>query len=379
VDHGARIVNLSLTSNGSCTAGGMQSVVNYALQKNVLLVVAAGNENMSTTSRIPSNCSGVLTVGATDTNDKRASFSNYGTAVKISAPGVNILSTKAAQCSSIMCRTIVGSNYALSSGTSMSTPHVAGVAALLIAANNALTPQQLISCIVNGGDPITTDQPIGGKRLNATKALSLCGASTPTSTPTISTTLSPTPTSAAGTKSFAITLCPHGIGKCGDNVNANSMGTTSPKHTQRMITLTILDASRQTLVTKSGGIAYNQTAQNYQGAATNISLNTGQYLAKMHMDGCLIKLYPGMVTVGSGSTVTLPLLPLTCADVNNDNKLDILDYNLILNCYGSKQTTSACAIPPTSTALGADITDDGVVDQFDYNFFMREFSTQMGQ
>jgi hypothetical protein len=220
-------------------------------------------------------------------------------------------------------------------------------------------------------------------RINSTSPVwtkTFAKSGVPTVTPGSNPTISPVPTTppVSGTKSIALTLCPHGIGKCGDNVNANSTGTISPKHTLRNITLSILDANSQTVATKLGSIAYNQTTQNYQGTATNMTINPGQYLAKMNMDGCLIKQYPGMVTVGSGTTITLPLLPLTCTDVNNDNKLNILDYNLILNCYGSKQTTSACTNPPTTASVGADVNDDGVVDQFDYNLFMREFSTQIG-
>jgi thermitase len=116
VDHGAKVISLSLGSTSQTQT--LQDAVTYATSNGALVVAAAGNDN-SSAKLYPAACTGALSVGAVNSNDSRASFSNYGSWVSVAAPGVNILS----------CWT--GSQYANASGTSMATPHVAGLAALL--------------------------------------------------------------------------------------------------------------------------------------------------------------------------------------------------------------------------------------------------------
>lgn len=179
VDNGIQVINMSLGSKqpNSCPSNQAQAL-NYARNKKVVVVVAAGNRppdnaaNYTMTSCKNSNPD-MIVVAATTQSDTKASFSKYGTAVDIAAPGSGILST------------IPGDRYGSKDGTSMASPHVAGVAALLISACSGLTPQQVKDYLVNGADPIlSTDQPIG-PRLNAFKALTLCtGGSLPINSPT---------------------------------------------------------------------------------------------------------------------------------------------------------------------------------------------------
>ena len=133
----ARVENLSLGGTEPCS-NTMQSAITAAVARGTVVVVAAGNENSDVANSEPANCTGVIAVGATTRTGGRAGFSNFGTGVTISAPGTSILSTLNAG------GTVPGADsYQFYSGTSMSTPHVAGVVSLMLSQNPALTPAQV--------------------------------------------------------------------------------------------------------------------------------------------------------------------------------------------------------------------------------------------
>jgi len=121
-DSGAKVINMSLGGPPSKT---IEDAVNYAWGKNVVLVASAGNNN-NTEIQYPAYCGNCIAVAATDYNDARASFSTYGDWVDVAAPGDNIYST-------ILPRVSKKSTiyYGYMSGTSMSAPHVAGLAGLI--------------------------------------------------------------------------------------------------------------------------------------------------------------------------------------------------------------------------------------------------------
>ncbi|MFI5265398.1 MAG: S8 family serine peptidase, partial [Candidatus Levyibacteriota bacterium] len=185
VDNGAKIINISIAGSGTCN-GTYTDMVNYAKQKGVLMVTAAGNGTngdgvgVSADTQIPSSCAGVLSVGAVDVSSSRSSFSNYGSHVQIAAPG------GLGPCSIPTCILSTGldNGYTLRAGTSMAAPHVSGVAALLLSVNSKLSIDKIKSCLIQGGDKIQTDKPMG-PLLNPSKALVLCSgvAAKPTPSP----------------------------------------------------------------------------------------------------------------------------------------------------------------------------------------------------
>ena len=122
INNGIEIANMSLGGNSSSLS--LKQACDNAYNSGVLLVAAAGN-NGSSKILYPANYSSVIAVSAVDQNDAFASFSNYGKKIELSAPGVGIKST------------LSGGGYGAYSGTSMATPHVSGVAALIISSGIA--------------------------------------------------------------------------------------------------------------------------------------------------------------------------------------------------------------------------------------------------
>jgi subtilisin family serine protease len=126
---GKSVANMSL-GGGKSTA--VNSAAASAVSAGLFLAVAAGNDGANAANTSPASEPTVCTVGATDINDKMASFSNYGSIVDIFAPGVNILSTwNCAGCTNTI------------SGTSMATPHITGLGAYLLALEGTRTPAAL--------------------------------------------------------------------------------------------------------------------------------------------------------------------------------------------------------------------------------------------
>ncbi|MBD2149020.1 S8 family serine peptidase [Pseudanabaena sp. FACHB-1277] len=166
VSKGAKIINASF--GGGPYSQLMFDALSRANNVGVLFIAAAGNDygnNNDTNPRYPSNYDlpNVISVAATDHRDQLAFFSNYGAnTVDLGAPGVNILST------------IPNNGYDFYDGTSMATPHVAGAAALLLAANSNLNVTQIRQTLMNTTDQMSSLQgkTVTGGRLNLNKAIS---------------------------------------------------------------------------------------------------------------------------------------------------------------------------------------------------------------
>lgn len=139
VDKGAKVINMSL--GGSAFTTSMSAAVNYAITRGVTVIAASGN-TYGTTYQYPASYDGVISVAAHDSTGTKADFSTYNDRVTISGPGVDILST--------VPTFVSASRYAYFDGTSMATPHVAGIAALLISANVATTPAAVKEALICG-------------------------------------------------------------------------------------------------------------------------------------------------------------------------------------------------------------------------------------
>lgn len=202
---------------------------------------------------------------------------------------------------------------------------------------------------------------------------------TPSTTVSPMKTITPTPrpSGSATSVTFSVSLCLHGLGNCGDNVSPSAGGNTSPLHPSRTIQISVYN-SQNSLVTQnsSSSITYSPNSETFTGIADMGSLAPGSYLIQIGSPGYLSKSVPGIITVTQGAVISLTPISLVTGDINNDDQIDIQDYNILISCFGTKQTTSACTMPPTTQSQGADITDDGSVDGSDYNEFLRELSVQ---
>lgn len=168
--NGADIINLSL---GGSFSSIIQSAIQYAQQRDVLVVTAAGNESAATPSypgRFSATMANVISVGAHAATNSLAGFSNRvggSGAVQVDAPGVGVYST------------YPGGQYVSFNGTSMASPHVAGLAALALSANSSLTASQLRQLIVSGANrAISGSDSRGGINAAVTVALAAAGRTT---------------------------------------------------------------------------------------------------------------------------------------------------------------------------------------------------------
>jgi subtilisin family serine protease len=155
--HKPAVVNMSL---GGTASAALDAAVKKSIAAGITYAVAAGNENKNACTVSPARAADAITVGATDSNDRRASFSNYGSCVDLFAPGVGILSsTKNSNTSS-----------GKMSGTSMATPHVAGAIAVYLSSHPTATPAQVRDALVNSATANKVTDPKGSpnKLLNIT-------------------------------------------------------------------------------------------------------------------------------------------------------------------------------------------------------------------
>jgi subtilisin family serine protease len=161
---GVNVRIISASWGGTQRSRALEEVIRKAYENDILFVAAAGNSSVNNdrNPHFPSSYPNVLSVAALDRNDQLASFSNYGVkSVAIAAPGVDILSTW------------LGNEYEEKSGTSMATPVVAGVAALIVADNPRVSVDELKKRILASSDPIVAlnGKVATGGRVNAAKAL----------------------------------------------------------------------------------------------------------------------------------------------------------------------------------------------------------------
>ncbi len=204
----------------------------------------------------------------------------------------------------------------------------------------------------------------------------------PTSTPAPTTsapTSTPVPTTPvnSGDTTFTLTLLLHGIGHAGDSANPGSGGNTNPLHTQRDISVEVYDSSSNLVSSKAGSIDFQSGPGNFTGTVNmGNTLTTGVYTVKLKSTQFLRAIVPGIQSITAGQSKQLPVTTLVNGDINSDNTINILDYNILMGCYSDFLPATSCT---DANKLLADLDDDGAVNQFDYNLFLRELANRQGQ
>ncbi len=167
-DNGASVINMSWGSERRSFV--IQDAIDYAYARGVILVAAAGN-SQKPEAIFPAAYRKVIAVASTEQNQQRFYQSNFGASIDIGAPGNVILSTQ------------INNQYRLLTGTSMASPHVAGVAALMLAKRPGLTHEEVRHILINTADPVHREESdelderfVGAGTVNAERALLASGA-----------------------------------------------------------------------------------------------------------------------------------------------------------------------------------------------------------
>jgi Subtilase family/FG-GAP-like repeat/Domain of unknown function DUF11 len=172
-NNGADIISASWGSTSYSQT--IAEAITYAYDLGAVIVVAAGNNSEDALSFYPAALPNVITVAASDPYDNLASFSNYGSKIDVAAPGVDILSL---QASGTALGPVVSPGYIRLSGTSMATPHVSGLAALILSQNATYSNEdvrQVLRVSATDVGPPGYDLTFGYGRVNAQAALAVPG------------------------------------------------------------------------------------------------------------------------------------------------------------------------------------------------------------
>lgn len=197
-------------------------------------------------------------------------------------------------------------------------------------------------------------------------------------TPTRIPTLTPTPEIKHITADLNISVLLDGIGRAGDFVRADqaNFSNKNPYNETKDFTIDLYDMNDNYITSVFGTADYSLRYGGFQGTLRldeDIPI-LKEYTVRIYATNYLIKKFPETVLMKDGDTIDLPEITLISGDVNDDNELNILDYNLIVYCYG-RIIPYSCF---DDAGIIGDLNDDGFVLEQDYNLFLRELPAKEG-
>ncbi|MCL4354738.1 dockerin type I domain-containing protein [Patescibacteria group bacterium] len=194
----------------------------------------------------------------------------------------------------------------------------------------------------------------------------------PTLNPSITPGGQTPPSSEAATLNIVVGL--DGIGAAGDNQNPTSGGNKNPKTTVKKAKITAINLNTSTQIDANVDVTYESSSGMFK---TETKLERGLYLIKIKVEGYLRKILSINLNINA-SKIDAPVVNLTTGDINDDNVLSILDYNILISCSTySRDNKKLCSSSP-NFMLFSDLNSDGKVDEVDFNLFTREYSVQTG-
>ena len=334
----AKVMNLSLGSSGACSVT-WQNAINDVTAAGATVVVAAGNSNANATGFSPGNCNGVITVAATNRAGGRAHYSNYGTIIKIAAPGgeTNLITTDGV-LSTLNSGTTTpdaspgGDIYQYYQGTSMATPHVVGIASLLLSVNPNLLPPQILMLIQDTAHlPFPT-----GTGLDCTT--STCGPGIIDAT-------------------AAVTLANNSVALSADlSLALTSAAPTSPVTVGNsftyQVTVTNNDTTNSAVATAVTFIQSGTATIGLASAAPSTGTCSGT---------SLITCYLGTLANGDSATITFTGTPMTGGTIIHTASVssamtdpDLSNNSFVFNGTANNPVPVISSLSPSSVIVGAD-------------------------
>jgi hypothetical protein len=305
-----------------------------------------------------------LAVAATDQNDNRASFSNYGPGVDVAAPGVDILST------------VGGNSYVSWDGTSMATPHVAGLAALILARNPGYSADQVFAAIRNSADDVNAgtfpgeDNYLGTGRINAYRALA-----------TVTTTMELPDTRVDPGVSFAVTMTIQNAADLGsfqfdliyspDVVTVNHalcgpfLGSTGRSVTPVGPVIDNTEGKIAFGCDSEGGVP-GPDGGGALAVLAFTAVSTGT--SPLQFETAQVTDTVGVTTAVDTLDGSVIVTEICREDVNNDGAINIIDVQLVAACWLKPVGGSDCK--PLY-----DVNEDGVIDIIDIQMVAAKWFT----
>lgn len=197
----------------------------------------------------------------------------------------------------------------------------------------------------------------------------------PTTLPSVTPVATVAPSPAAKMYTVRIIFGLHGIGKGGDNVNSSAEGMGDPIRKNREIVIDFYNASNTLAKTIAAQAAFTNGL--FAVDIPSVSLVPGYYTVRLRSPNYLSKRLYDIIAITSQNTViSVPQVAFITGDINNDDRLNIFDYNMLLDCYTDIEEPKNCL--DEAKKLASDLSDDGSVNHFDYNLLLRELSVQVG-